>query len=115
MRFRDASDNFRLIDDADSATVLVRYRSPNGKEDINALIGLLERDGPSRWLMRKLQRYGVTIYRHQLDRLLKLGDVRELPLCPGLYVQTAEWEGFYHPLLGANVDGAPGDPAALVC
>ena len=115
VRFRDASDNFRLIDDADSATVLVRYRSPNGKEDINALIGLLERDGPSRWLMRKLQRYGVTIYRHQLDRLLKLGDVRELPLCPGLYVQTAEWEGFYHPLLGANVDGAPGDPAALVC
>jgi CRISPR-associated endonuclease/helicase Cas3 len=77
VRFRDASDNFRLIDDENSATVLVRYRSPNTKEDINALIGILERDGPSRWLMRKLQRYGVTIYRHHLDRLLKAGDVRE--------------------------------------
>ncbi len=115
VRFRDASDNFRLIDDEDSATVLVRYRSPHAKEDINALIGMLERDGPSRWLMRKLQRYGVTVYRYHLDRLVKAGDVRELLLCPGLYVQSLDWDGFYHPLLGANVDGAPGDPAAMVC
>ena len=111
VRFRDASDDFRLIDDEDSATVLVRYRSSNAKEDIDALIGMLERDGPSRWLMRKLQRYGVTIYRHQLDRLMKSGDVRELPICPGLYVQIEGWDGFYDSLLGANVDGAPGDPA----
>lgn len=115
VRFRDASDNFRLIDDKDSATVLVRYRSPHAKDDINALIGMLERDGPSRWLMRKLQRYGVTVYRHHLDRLLKTGDVCELPTCPGLYVQSLDWDGFYDPLLGANVDGAPGDPAAMVC
>lgn len=115
VRFRDASDNFRLIDDENSATVLVRYRSPNAREDINALIGMLERDGPSRWMLRKLQRYGVTVYRYHLDRLLKAGDVREVPLCPGLYVQSLDWDGFYHPLLGANLDGAPGDPAALVC
>lgn len=115
VRFKDASDDFRMIDDEDSATVLVRYRSPNAKDDIDVLIGLVERDGPSRWLMRKLQRYGVTIYRHQLGRLLKAGDVYELPLCPGLYVQSVDWEGFYDPLLGANVDEAPGDPAATVC
>ncbi len=114
VRFRDASDNFRLIDDEDSATVLVRYRSPNAKEDINALIGLVERDGPDRWLMRKLQRYGVTVYRYHLDRLVKSGDVREVLLCPGLYVQSVDWEGFYHPTLGANVDGAPGDPGSFV-
>lgn len=114
VRFRDASDSFRLIDDEDSATVLVRYRSSKAKEDVDALIGMLERDGPSRWLMRKLQRYGVTIYRHQLDRLLKSGDVRELPMCPGLYVQTEGWDGFYDPMLGANVDSAPGDPAMMV-
>jgi CRISPR-associated endonuclease/helicase Cas3 len=93
VRFRDAADNFRLIDDKDAATVLARYCSPYATDDINALIGLVERDGPSRWLMRKLQRYGVTIYRHHLDRLLKAGDVRELPLCPGLYVQGVEWGG----------------------
>ena len=114
MRFRDASDNFRLIDDEDSATVLVRYRSPQAKEDINALIGTLEREGPSRWLMRKLQRFGVTVYRYQLDKLLKSGDVVALALCPGLYVQSVDWDGFYHPLWGANLDGAPGDPAYFV-
>ncbi len=112
VRFKDASDNFRLIDDADAATVLVRYRSPGAKEDINALIGMLERDGPSRWLMRKLQRYGVTVYRYQLDKLVKAGDIREVPMCPGLYVQIEDWDAFYHPQLGANVDGAPGDPAS---
>jgi CRISPR-associated endonuclease/helicase Cas3 len=114
MRLRDAAENFQLIDDKDGATVVVRYRSPTAKDDIDAFLGLLERDGPSRWLMRKLQRYGVTVYRHQIERLVKAGDVRELPACPGLYVQTAGWAAFYHPQLGANVDGAPGDPDSFV-
>ena len=112
VRFRDAADDFRLIDDKDGATVLVRYRSPNAREDIDALIGVLEREGPSRWLMRKLQRYGVTVYRQQIDALVRAGDVREVASSPGLYVQA--WDGFYDPVMGANVGGAPGDPAAFV-
>lgn len=112
--FRSAAEAFKLIDDKDGATVLVRYRSPNAREDIDALIGLLARDGPSRWLMRKLQRYSVTVYRHQIGMLVSRGDVRELPSCPGLYVQTEGWDGFYDPVLGARVDSAPGDPAAYV-
>ncbi len=114
VRFRDAAHAFKLIDDKDGATVLVRYCSPNAREDANALIGMLERDGPVRWLMRKLQRYGVTIYQHQLRKLLDAGDIREVAACPGLYVQLAEWDGFYDPVLGARVDSAPGDPASYV-
>jgi CRISPR-associated endonuclease/helicase Cas3 len=138
VRFRDASDNFRLIDNEEAATVLVRYQSPHATSDINALIGLLESKGPSRWLMRKLQRYGVTIYRYQLRGLIDAGDIREVPSCPGLYVQLEVpvspatmysakvpscpglyvqlegWDGFYDPLLGARVDGAPGDPGVYV-
>ena len=64
--------------------------------------------------MRKLQRYGVTVYRYHLDKLLVAGDIHEIASCPGLFVQTQGWEGFYDPLLGANVDGAPGDPGAFV-
>ncbi len=109
VRFRDAAEAFKLIDD-ESVTVLVRYASPNAHEDIHALIGMLERDGPSRWLMRKLQRYAVTIYPHQVTALVKRGDIRELPGCPGVYVQLEDWDGFYDPVLGARVDGAPGDP-----
>jgi CRISPR-associated endonuclease/helicase Cas3 len=114
LQLRDAAQAFRLIDDKDGVTVLVRYRSPNSREDINALIGKLEHDGPARWLMRKLQRYGVTIYKHQVAALLKAGDITEVGLCPGLYVQREDWDGFYDPVLGARVDSAPGDPGAYV-
>lgn len=114
VRFRDAADAFKLIDEKDAATVLVRYRSPRVATDIDALIGLLERDGPSRWLMRKLQRYGVSVYQHQIQSLLAQGDITEVASCPGLYVQREGWDGFYDPVLGARVDSAPGDPAAYV-
>ena len=111
VRFRDAADAFHLIDDEEAATVIVRY--PVGDSHaIDQWIAMLERDGPERWLMRKLQRYGVSIYRYDIDRLLAQGDIRELGGFPGLYVQVADT--FYDPVLGANVDGAPGDPAALV-
>jgi CRISPR-associated endonuclease/helicase Cas3 len=79
---------------------------------VNALLGKLAREGPQRWLMRKLQRYGVTVYQHDLRRLIDGGDVRELPGVPGVYVQ-AESDVFYDPVLGAQVGGAPGDPAAF--
>lgn len=114
VQFRSAADAFKLIDEKDSATVLVRYSSPNARDDVDALIGMLERDGPARWRMRKLQRYGVTIYQHQVRRLVDMGDIVEVATCPGLYVQREGWEGFYDPVLGAKVDAAPGDPSAYV-
>ncbi len=114
VQFRSAADAFKLIDEKDSATVLVRYRSPNTSEDVNALLGILERDGPARWLMRKLQRYGVTIYQHQVRHLIDMGDIVEVASCPGLYMQREGWDGFYDPVLGAKVDAAPGDPAIYV-
>ena len=114
VQFRSAADAFKLIDDKDSATVLVRYQSANARDDVNALIGILERDGPARWLMRKLQRYGVTIYQHQVRHLVDMGDIVEVASCPGLYVQREGWNGFYGPVMGAKVDSAPGDPANYV-
>lgn len=112
VRFRDASDAFRLIDNEDAATVIVRYHSARCREDVNVLLRMLERDGPARWLMRKLQRYGVTIYQHDLKKLVAGGDVRELPQVPGLYVQV-DSDVFYDPVMGARVGGAPGDPVAF--
>ena len=111
VRFRDASDAFRLIDEKDSATVFVRWHSERCRHHISKLISELETVGPKRELMRKLQRYGVTIYQHDLKRMLAAGDVKEVG--PGLYVQ-ADSDVFYDPVLGARLDGAPGDPAAYV-
>jgi CRISPR-associated endonuclease/helicase Cas3 len=114
LQLRAAAEAFRLIDDQDGAVVLVRYRSPTAREDIDALIGALERDGPSRWLMRRLQRYGVTLYRHQCTALLRDGLIREVPACPGLLVQHEACADFYDEALGARVDSAPGDPVLVV-
>lgn len=112
VRFRDASDDFRLIDEKDGTTVIVRYRSVDAKDGIDSLIGKLEAEGPQRWLMRKLQRYGVTIYRHDAERLLRLGDIRCVDRCPGLYVQVSDV--LYDANLGLLSDSAPGDPASYV-
>ena len=112
--FRSAADAFKLIDNDDAATVLVRYKSSLKDVDVDELIATLVRDGPSRGRLRKLQRYGVTVYRHHIGQLLRIGDIAEVPGCPGLYMQREDWDGFYDPLLGARVDSAPGDPASYV-
>lgn len=114
LQLRSAAEAFRLIDNDEGAVVLVRYRSPGARDDIDALIGLLERNGPSRWLMRKLQRYGVTLYRRTVDSLLAGGEIAEIAACPGLYAQTNGWEAFYSAEMGVRADAAPGDPVLYV-
>lgn len=112
VRFRDAAEAFRLIDNEDGGTVIVNYQRPDSTESVGALVGKIENEGPNRGLLRKLQRYGVTLYQRDIQRLLASGDIRELGGCPGLYVQDSDV--FYDAELGANATGAPGDPAALV-
>jgi CRISPR-associated endonuclease/helicase Cas3 len=96
-QFRTAADNFRLIDDEDQATVFVRYEAYPG---IDALLGRLEKDGPERWLMRKLQRCAVTVRRKVIDRMVMVGDVLEVQ--PGCFVQQNDL--LYDPVLGLRDD-----------
>ena len=113
--FRTAAEQFRLIDEQEGATVFVRYRRDDNDDEIGMLLNILKKTGPDRWLLRKLQRYGVTIYRNDLQRLLGQGDVELLGGdFPGIYVQSANNDLLYDRVLGINVDGVPGDPASLV-
>ncbi|MHB8915010.1 MAG: CRISPR-associated helicase Cas3' [Thiobacillus sp.] len=73
VQFRTVAEKFRLIDDRETQAVFVRYN-----EDSEELIDLLRAKGPERWLMRKLQRHAVTIYRYDLNSLLKNGDIEEV-------------------------------------
>ncbi|MCF7989161.1 MAG: CRISPR-associated helicase Cas3' [Thiohalocapsa sp.] len=110
VNFRTAATKFRMIDDADQTAVVVLYRGPDGTDDgIDMLLATLRRDGPERWLMRKLQRYIVNIQSRDALRLLTQGDVEEA--IPGLFVQTSDT--LYHPELGLSIDGAP-SPAQLI-
>lgn len=95
VQFRSAAEAFRLIDDADSATVVVRYEAHQSQ--IDALLGTLAAEGPQRWLMRKLQRYTVTIPQRQALRMQERGDVT-LPM-PGLFV-LSNADHLYSNILG---------------
>ena len=98
VQFRSAADAFRLIDDKDSAMVVVRYAEHS--DEIDKLLGMLVAEGPARWLMRKLQRYTVSIHKRVADKMLAQGDLT-LPM-PGLYAQVNA-DNLYDPMLGLKV------------
>jgi CRISPR-associated endonuclease/helicase Cas3 len=108
VQFRSAAEAFRLIDDQDSATVVVRYAEQ--REELDKLLATLASKGPERWLMRKLQRYTVSIHKRVADKMLMQGSLT-LPM-PGLYVQQVE--GIYHRELGLEIQDVPFNPKANV-
>lgn len=69
--FRTAASKFKIIDD-EQKVVLVRY-----KEGDN-LINILKSEGPSRELMRMLQRYTVTMRQPDFEELRRTKVVEEL-------------------------------------
>lgn len=93
-QFRTAARSFRYVDDADTQPILVWWG------DSRTLIGRLEKEGPERWLMRKLQRYSVNLHRRVVERLLSTGEVREI--WPGIFAQGVDT--LYHPHLGVVID-----------
>ncbi len=109
VQFRTAAEVFRLIDDKDLATVVVRYSEDRYKLD--KMLTTLVSKGPERWLMRQLQRYTVTIQKRVADRMLAQGSL-SLPM-PGLYVQ-ANADNLYDPKLGLIVDDDLYNPASFV-
>jgi CRISPR-associated endonuclease/helicase Cas3 len=108
VNFRTAANRFRLIQDEDSVPVIVHYQGEGSEAE--KWIATLRKNGPGRWLMRKLQRYTVNIHRRDADRLLRQGDIEEA--IPGLYVQVSDW--LYHPDLGFNPDGTPPAPTSPI-
>lgn len=96
VQFRTAAEKFKLIDDVESQSILVWY----GESPV--LIGKLRKDGPERWLMRKLQRYSVNIPRRVVDHLVETGEVEEI--WPGIFAQAVST--LYDDSLGVTVGGA---------
>jgi CRISPR-associated endonuclease/helicase Cas3 len=70
VQFRSAADQFRMIDDKASRQIFVPY-DEEGQKHIDMLkAGLLER-----YLMRKLQRYCVTVYENDFNQLKNIGAI----------------------------------------
>ena len=112
VNFRTAAKKFRLIDEADQASVIVLYRGPDGRDaTVDDRLKQLRQGGAARWLLRALQRYTVSIRQRDAQRLLAQGDIAEL--LPGLFVQVSDV--LYHPVLGLRIDpAAPVPPAGLI-
>ncbi|OGB26804.1 MAG: CRISPR-associated helicase/endonuclease Cas3 [Burkholderiales bacterium RIFCSPLOWO2_02_FULL_57_36] len=111
VNFRTAAEKFKLMQDEDSASVIVRYHGLNGDDEkIEKWLNTLKKDGPDRWLMRKLQRYTVTIPRRDALRLLAQSDLEEI--MPGLFVQANDL--LYHDQLGLIIDGLIPSASALI-
>jgi CRISPR-associated endonuclease/helicase Cas3 len=106
VQFRSAAEAFKLIDDSNHASVVVRY-APH-RERLDRWLGQLLSSGPERWLMRKLQRYTVSIPQRLADTMLTQGSLT-LPM-PGLYVQV-DADNLYDPVLGLFTEGVPLDAA----
>ena len=109
VQFRTAADAFRLIDDQDTATVVVRYVLK--RDEIEKWLAILAAQGPQRWLMRKLQRYTVSIQKREADKMLAQGDL-SLPV-PGLYV-LANADNLYSDILGLVGDADLYHPSGFV-
>jgi CRISPR-associated endonuclease/helicase Cas3 len=103
--FRTAACKFQLIDESIQAPVIVRY-------DNDGLHSLLERQGPDRWLLRRLQRSVVNLPRYLHRKLLTDGAIRGLH--PGIFVQAHG--ALYHPDLGFCPDKSiVYEPDELMC
>ena len=92
--FRTAAANFRLIDDQSQRPVIVRY---DKKTDL--LIETLRFSGPTRAIMRQLQRHTVTVHTRTLVSLLRDGLVEEM--CDGVFVQALP--GLYTETVGLDI------------
>jgi CRISPR-associated endonuclease/helicase Cas3 len=109
--FRTAAEKFKLIDDADQSTVIVTYPGMTA-EPIAPLIGRLRRGDTDRWLLRKLQRYTVTVRRDVVETWAARGDVQALGAGMRLYLLTDDLR--YDRRLGLLPEGRVLDAASLV-
>lgn len=99
VQFRSAAERFRMIED-DQSPVVVLYDAAREDAEVSKLLAGLRKNGPERWLMRKLQRYIVNVREREVQRLLARQDIEEV--LPGLFARTSDW--LYHPSLGLTID-----------
>ena len=100
IQFRTAALRFKLIDDSQQHGLVVRYQS--GTIDNKKLIDQLRFVGPSRRLMRKLQRFSVNVYDRDLQEMRKNGMIEEVN---GIWVQASN--NLYDPIFGLDVKATP--------
>ncbi len=89
IQFRTAAERFQLIDEDGSVPVIVPYATPEGpRRDSRPLIARLRSGEMHRGLLRELQRFTVTVRKHDFHTLFNAGDLDEI--APELWVLKNE-------------------------
>ncbi len=96
-QFRTFDKNFRLIDDTAYRSIIVRYEGE--QKNSSKLIEQLRYAGPSRNLIRKLQRFSVSVPTYAVEPLRQKEMIEEIQ---GYLVQTSP--ELYKPGLGLVLD-----------
>ncbi|MDR3162357.1 MAG: CRISPR-associated helicase Cas3' [Helicobacteraceae bacterium] len=97
IQFREASDKFNIIDDRARQSILVPYR-----EGAKLIETLKAAKIAERKLLRKLQRYTVSIQKDQFSAMKSRGSLEEV--FPGIYVLNNDLE--YSDKIGLAIDEA---------
>lgn len=108
--FRTAAAKFKLVDDAQHATLVVPYRSDRDDDRIVPLIRELEQGRTDRWLLRAVQRYTLSVRLRDLERMRSTGGAAEV--VPGIFVLRDESR--YDARFGLMSEGLPLSPESLV-
>jgi CRISPR-associated endonuclease/helicase Cas3 len=106
IRFREASDEFKIINDKNQRTILIPYG-----EGCAYIEQLKNTKIPERTLLRKLQRYAVNIYVNQFNDLQKHGSLEEI--VPGVFVlnNTVEYDEHKGLLINESLE----NPEQFIC
>jgi CRISPR-associated endonuclease/helicase Cas3 len=113
IQFRSAAEKFQLIEEDGSVAVIVPYVNPSdASRDSRPLIVLLRSGKLDRWLLRRLQRFTVSVRNFEFQELLRDGDIETI--APDIWVLKNETA--YHPDLGLLVGEASNpNPTQLYC
>ena len=116
IQFRTAASKFALIDDGEQKSVIVHYNShlTDGRDGQSSmdLVATVEKVGPRRSIMRKLQRFTVNIPIWAFGELERTGSIRLVHGMDGVYVQSAS--NLYDPVFGLRLDGPNLDACNLI-
>jgi CRISPR-associated endonuclease/helicase Cas3 len=106
IQFRTAADKFRIIDDVNQQNIFVPYGE--GEKWIE----FLKNSGiPTRKVLRKLQKYTISIYRAQFLCLQSRGSLEEI--IHGIFALNNTIE--YDDQIGLLIDEMPNNPEEYIC
>jgi len=106
IQFRTAAEKFKVINDIKQRSILVPYGEGS------KWIDLLEKSEiPRGKLLRKLQKYTISIYIDQFNCLKNRGSLKEVVL--GIFALNNKVE--YNDQIGLLIDEMPNDPEDFMC